>query len=516
MMSQIENMDHSAGGDELSDDNFIKSCQFDIEVKSPVERSVRVTVPESLLKSEFESTMSMTATQVALPGFRRGRVPRRVLEKRFGDDLRKEFLTTTIQRTLQAVVEQNHFHLLGQAAVEPEDLVLPREGPLTYTLLLEIVPEIPLPDLTTIDLVRPKFEVTEERLGKAFDHLRRTMGVMRPQNGPIESEDQTFIKCEIQRGDGTVVSKIEYGRVYDDDVVSDVEIPGITAHIQGKSIGDTLEHTFKAGPQSGATIPRDEDLVLKGEIIHNSRLEMPEINEEFAKSNGFESVEELRAQMTEAMTKQLERQTADVLRTQFMEAIEKMMTFPLPQRFLQLQLQQTAKQEAMKMVRVGVAPEAITANSTEFLKLCLPFAEATCIRSIIIQRLAQGVEVEVSRQDVMQRLLELSEQLGENPGVFIQRAQESGMMQQVAMDIQNARVLDQFIESCKIRDISEEEWNEIVKKREAEHDAKIAEVKARAAARAAEAGDRHTGAAGQAEASIPEATESESSASDAT
>ena len=90
------------------------------------------------------------------------------------------------------------------------------------------------------------------------------------------------------------------------------------------------------------------------------------------------------------------------------------------------------------------------------------------------------------------------------------------MMQQVAMDIQNARVLDQFIESCKIRDISEEEWNEIVKKREAEHDAKIAEVKARAAARAAETGDRHTGAAGQAEASIPEATEPESSASDAT
>ncbi|MGC8561384.1 MAG: trigger factor, partial [Phycisphaerae bacterium] len=193
-MSQIENVDPSAADGGLSDENFIQSCQFEIEVKSPVERSVRVTVPESLLKSEYENTMALTSTQVALPGFRRGRVPKRILEKRFGEDLRKEFLTTTIRRTLEAVVTQNHFRVLGEAAIEPEDLVLPREGPLTYTLLLEIVPEIPLPDLTTIDLVRPKFEVTEERIGKAFDHLRRTMGVMRPQRGPIESEDQTFVK----------------------------------------------------------------------------------------------------------------------------------------------------------------------------------------------------------------------------------------------------------------------------------------------------------------------------------
>ena len=513
MMSQIEHMDHSADGGELSDEQFIKSCQFDIEVKSPVERSVRVTVPESLLKSEFESTMSMTATQVALPGFRRGRVPKRVLEKRFGDDLRKEFLSTTIRRTLEAVVEQNHFRVLGQPAVEPEDLVLPREGPLTYTLLLEIVPEIPLPDLTTIDLVRPKFQVTEERLGKAFDHLRRTMGVMRPQNGPIESEDQTFIKCEIQRGDGTAVSKIEYGRVYDDDVVSDVEVPGITALIKGKSVGDSLEHTFKAGPLSNATIPRDEDLVLKGEIIHNSRLEMPEVNEEFAKSNGFESVEELRTQMTEAMTKQLERQTAEALRTQLIEAIEKMMTFPVPPRLLQMQLQHTARQEMSKLVRAGVDPKLILANSKDFLQRCTPIAESVCIRSIIVQRLAEGVDVEVSRQDVMQRLLELSEQSGENPGVFIQRAQESGLMQQVATDIQNARILDQFVESCTIRDISEDEWNERVKQRNAEHDAMLAQSNADTAAQRVESGESPAGAA---EASTTGMATPESSASDAT
>ena len=123
------------------------------------------------------------------------------------------------------------------------------------------------------------------------------------------------------------------------------------------------------------------------------------------------------------------------------------------------------------------------------------------------------VDVEVSRQDVMQRLLELSEQSGENPGVFIQRAQESGLMQQVATDIQNARILDQFVESCTIRDISEDEWNERVKQRNAEHDAMLAQSNADTAAQRVESGESPAGAA---EASTTGMATPESSASDAT
>lgn len=512
MMSQIENVDHSAANDDLSDDKFIQSCQLDIEAKSPVERTVRVTVPESLLKDEFESTMALTASQVALPGFRRGRVPKRVLEKRFGDELRNEFLNTTIRRTLEAIIAKNNFHLLGQPAVEPQDLVLPHEGALTFTLFLEIVPEIPLPDLTSIELARPRFNLSEERIGKAFEHLRRTMGVMRPQTGPIEADDQTFIKGEVQRNDGSVVSKFEYCRVFDDDYVSDFEIPGIKASLRGKSVGDTLEMKFKAGPKNGETIQPDEELVLKGEIVHNSRLEMPEINEEFATSNGFESVEELRSQMTEAMTKQLDRQAADALRNQFMESLEKIMKFPLPPRFLDAQLQLTGRQEAMKMIKAGVDEKLIRANSKEFLQACRLLAESICIRNIILRRLSDGVNVEVSRDEVMQRLLELSEKTGENPDAFIQRAQVSGLMEQIAGDIRSASVLDQFIQSCNIRDVSEDEWNEIVKKRNAEQDAKIAEMRAGAAAAAESAGSDD----GEKDASGAESAAAESSASDAT
>ncbi len=501
-----------SGPNSMTDSELLKKCEVSIDAASSVERKVKVSMPESVWQDAYNSSMAVMRSEVVLPGFRKGRAPQRVIEKRFGDGLRREFLENQIKRVLDAVVAENNFRMLGEPTYEPHDLTMPKEGPLTFTLDIEILPEVPLPDLTAISLLRPKFEVTEERINKALDHLRRTMGIMQPAAGPIEQGDQTFIKGEITRADGTVLHKMEYSRVFDGGFVSDVQIPGLNEYLLGKATGNPIEITFKAGPESESAIPRDVDLTLKGEIIHNSHLVLPEIDEEFVTSNGFENIEDLHAQMRDAMAKRLQQQSDDAVRGQMMEALENAITFPLPTRYYTRHCQALFESQARRMMGAGVTVDQIQANPSALMQAIAPQARLNCIREIILGIVGNEEDIQVSREEVMDRLLELSQQAGENIDKFAERARQTGLINQITRELVQASILDGLIKSCNVREISEEEWKTIQDEKAAKAKAlrEEAQAKAQQDAQAADAEKP------QAESAKTEASAAESAASDAT
>jgi len=509
--ASVDSME-SAPGD-LSGEELLARCEIAIEETSPVNRKADVKIPDSVWRGAYGTAMAMMKSEVSLPGFRKGRAPQRVIEKRFGKDFRNEFIHNQITSILEALVEKHHLSLLGEPIYEPVPLELPNEGPLAFTLFIEIVPELPLPDLTSIELARPKFETNDERLNTAMDHLRRTMGVMQPESGPIQKGDHIYIKGTVTQADGTVVQQLEHSRVFDGDFVTDLEIPGLTDILIGKSKGDTFEMTFKAGPQSQNPVAKDIDLSLKGEIIHNSRLILPELNEEFATTNGFENLEDLHKQMREAMDKRLKDQADDAVRSQLFEAFERSLNFPLPDRYFRKHLLAQFEDQARRFADQGIDMKQFEANPQPILNMVEPQARYACKRDIIFRRLLRGEEISVSREEVMDRLLELSQQANESVEAFAERARRTGLIDKIAREIAQNRILDRLAESCKVREVSEAEWKAIV-------DDKMAQVKAARDQAIAEANARRESEAAasttSATATTEDVTTMEPSATDAT
>lgn len=494
-----------SGPDATTEGELLKRCDINIDASSPVTRKIKVSMPESVWREAYSSSMALMKSEVVLPGFRKGRAPQRVIEKRFGEGFRREFIDNQVGGILEAIVAENNYRVLGEPAYEPRDLTIPNEGPLTFTLDIEILPEVPLPDLSSISLLRPKFEVTEDRINKALEHLRRTMGMMQPAAGPIEREDHTFIKGDITQSDGTVVQKIEGARVFDRGIVSDVEIPGLNEYLLGKATGDPIEIAFQAGPGGESAIPRDVDLTLKGEIIHNSRLVLPEIDEEFAISNGFENIEDLHTQMRDAMVKRLQQQSDAAVRSQLMEALENAITFPLPSRFYTRHLQSLVENQTRRLMGAGVTREQVQANINALMQTAVPQARLDCIHEIILNIIGSEKDVQISREDIMDRLLELSQQAGENIDRFAERARQTGLIHQIARELGQARILDGLVKSCNVREISEEEWKAIQDEKAAKAKALQEETQAKA--------EPETQAA-SAEEPLKEMTETEASVSE--
>ncbi len=508
-LNQAQNqiVDKLGSSHSVSDEEFYTSCEIEIEEISPVERRVKVKIPESILRQEYKSTMDMTKTEVTLPGFRKGRVPPRVIEKRFGDGLRKEFLEGNLRRTVEAVVTRNNYRVLGEPVYEPRDLAMPKEGPLSFMLIIEIVPEVPLPDLASISLVRPKFEITDERINNAMNHLRRSMGVMQPETGPIEKGDQTFIEGEITQADGTMVLKMDYSRVSEGGFISGVEVPGLDELLLGKSTGDSIEMTFKARPDSEKSIPHDVDMTLKGEIIHNSRLALPALDDEFVKSNGFESLEDLHTQMREAMESRMNLQSQEAVRSQLMESLENAMAFPLPSQYFSRHLKVLFESQIKRFADAGVSFDQLKSKSDMLAQALAPQAQVNCHRDIILQRVSNGEEPEVTREEVMDRLLELSQQAGENLDRFAERARHTGLVDGIAMEIRQAHVLDGLITSCNVREISEDEWKAMLDEKATKMKAAREEAEAQAKAAAEKPlTDATTTAVPAAEPSVSDAT----------
>jgi trigger factor len=252
-------------------------------------------------------------------------------------------------------------------------------------------------------------------------------------------------------------------------------------------------------------MPRGAEYAFKGEIGHHSRLVLPDLDDEFAKSNGFENLADLRTQMTEAMTKQLERRTAAALRSQLMEELEERITFPVPQRYFQQHLRQTMGQQARILVRAGVNPKELDARGEQFVQLCVPLATRSCTQDIIIRRLASNVANDVAREEVMDRLLEMSQEAGQDPDQYLLNAEKDGRMAQVAEELYRERVLDQLLESCRLREITEAEWQQIQEKKRTETEARLRELDAQAEAQQKSGADTPTAGEAPAAESSPTA-----------
>jgi len=270
--------------------------------KSQVE--IAITVPAEVIKKDMDAAALRISERAAIKGFRPGKAPYEIVKQQVGEaKIMEEAVDRAVQRTYFEAVKAEKLETIGMPQIKVEKMAPGNE--LIYTATVALIPSVKLPDLGTIKVDRKPTKVDEKQANETLESLRKMQPKEVTKDGVSTKEDKVTVDLQM------FVDKVpmEGGQAKDHQVYLNEPhyIPGLAEELIGLKRGDEKEFTlpFPADHYQKQFAGKDVDFKVKVNEVFE--LQYAELNDEFAKSLGQQSMEELKKLLTANLEREAER-----------------------------------------------------------------------------------------------------------------------------------------------------------------------------------------------------------------
>jgi len=297
--------------------------QVSVETTSGLERKMTVEVPSEDIDSAVQERLQSLSKTARMNGFRPGKVPFKVVKKRFEPQVRGEVMGDVINRSFQDAVQQEKLRLAGSPRIEPleEDALEASSEGFRYTAVFEVYPEFEPKFDTSISVERPAVDIGAADVDEVLESLRKQRTEYTEVDRPSADEDQVEIDFT-GRVDG---EEFEGGKAEKTPLVlgSGSMIGGFEEQLIGLSAGDDKTITVSFPEAYGAAHLAGKDAEFDIHVHTVKEASLPEVNEELVKSFGIEdgTIESLRADIEKNMTKELKQRVDSQVKQQVMDGL---------------------------------------------------------------------------------------------------------------------------------------------------------------------------------------------------
>ncbi|WGL18570.1 trigger factor [Microbulbifer bruguierae] len=293
--------------------------QVSIETTSGLERRLTVNLPAEVVDQEVDKRLQQAAKTVRINGFRKGKVPLKVVRQRFGAGVRQEVLGEVMSRSFYEAVQKEQVKPAGQPSIEAKN-VTPGEN-LEYVATFEVYPEVALTDLSEVAVERPVAEVTDADVENMIDVLCKQQSVWKETKRKAQKGDRVTIDF-VGRKDG---EEFDGGKAEGQTLVlgSGSMIPGFEDGIIGMKPGEEKEVEVTFPEEYQAENLRGADAVFTIKVTASEKPELPELNDEFFASYGVEEggEEKFREEVRANMQRELKNAALNKVKTQVMDQL---------------------------------------------------------------------------------------------------------------------------------------------------------------------------------------------------
>ena len=415
----------------------IEGAQLHISVEEGERwrRTMSVTVPSAVVSSERVRLTGELAARLNLPGFRKGRVPASVVEKRFGDSLSREALDKLIGSAYREALSQEELSPISEGEVG--NVQYEPDQDLTFSISFDVRPEIELSRLGGFKVERPPIDGLDDKLDQVLARLREERGTWQPlEEG--RPEDGELVAVEIQRLDeGEAGEAQPYQLVLGQgDAIPDIEeaIKSLEVKASAKFVvrfPDDFSNEERRG--------QEEHLLVK--LDTRQCLELPELDADFAKSFGeFDNVDDLKTKIREDLEKEAEEQADAVVRGKLLDAILDANPFTVPVSMVDRYV------ESVLGDPEGVAPEKLV----EAKEQISPQAEHAVKRILAIDRLSEIQDLRATEEELDGRIEEIAEKSGDTPAKIYANLQKSERLEALEREITERKVFDFLKEQSEV------------------------------------------------------------------
>jgi trigger factor len=440
-------------------DDLLPKATAVVEDAGAARKKIKLDIPAERIKAKLEEAFKELQKDAAVQGFRRGRAPRRLIEKRFGTDIRNTVKQQVVAEAYQKAIEDNKLEAIGEPDADLSKVELLDGVNLQVTVEVEVSPEFELPSIEKISVKRPKLEATEERLNLAVENLQKYFGHWHDSTEPAAEKDTVVADVKVVGEDATVIAEqaaVNFPVAKDATAnIAGIKFENMGEKLTGKKVGDTitLEGALPQDHPDDAHKGKNVKIELAAKNV--KRQHLPEVNKEFAEMLGFETVDALKADLKDRLVVQLEQETKGAMAQQVYRYLLQHTNLDLPSKLSQRQMANVLRRRATELMQKGV-PEAEIVQQIDALRISSAQQAAVDLRLFfIMSKLADQFGIEVNEEEVNARIAAIAMQYGRRPEKLKGQMSASGQLEQLYLQIRDGKVVDKLVEMGEVTEVDE-------------------------------------------------------------
>ncbi|MBO7726344.1 MAG: trigger factor [Thermoguttaceae bacterium] len=441
---------------DLNETDAVKlDMQADIKEVSSCQRHVKVTVAADEVAKYYNREVDDFCEKAIVPGFRVGKAPRKVIEKKFKNEIKDRIKQGLLLDSLAQVNDSEDIVPISEPELDVRSVVVPDEGPFVYEYDIEVRPVFDVPNWKGLKINRPTREFNDADIDNAIEILRNNNGVLVETDEPAKVGDYIVTKLTFSR-EGKTISSADSETIRIRPTLSfhDGAIEGFDKLMKGVRPGDVRTTKVKLTENTPNKELSGKEIDAEFVISAVKVLELPEVNEDFIyEVGGFESMGDFRDAVLDVLKRQLDHEQRQQARTQIADALTAGANWELPPALLERQSRRELQRAILELRRSGFS-EGQIASQINYLRQNSQAQTAKALKEhFILEKIADNENVTDEQIDYDTEIALIAAQSNQSPRRVRSQLEKAGEMDILRNQIIERKVIDLILAEAKFKDV---------------------------------------------------------------
>ena len=428
---------------------------IEIEEVGPCKKLLKFEIPKETIDDEWQKQLKEVSKMAKVPGFRKGKAPRKLLEKNYGDKIMDDVKRAVVSGSYQQAIEENKLSPIGDPDIGNFDLELGK--PLKFEITLEVLPTFELGDYKGMKLQRKPVSVTDEDIDKALETISKQKAQLTiVKTGKVKVEDFIICDCEVGINDEVVWSDQELEVMVSGSHVADINVPDLKDRLVGAKSGDKVSVDVELGDSFSVEQHRNKSAKMEISIKEIKRPKSPKIDDELAKQVGYDTLGELKEFMSKRLEMEKKRMAEGEMQEQISSKLIEMADFEMPEDMIKHHTNERLHKYQLDLVNKGTPQEEIEKH-TEDMKSA---SEEAVVRdfkmSLVLEHIAEKERIFVTEDDVNRRISEMAGMYGLDAAGMKKQLEKMNSMSNLRHQLRESKTLNLLMKEANIEEVKEE------------------------------------------------------------
>ncbi len=424
--------------------------------------TLRVEIPADKVNGQRDQIIKGYASKARVQGFRPGKAPRAVVEKRFQKEIAEELNGALINEAYDEALKQESLHVLDFGV--PEDVTTHPNGSMTFVAKLTLAPEVTLPDYKGVNVSVPPSAVPDEEIEAQLTALQERFADFNAIEGrPAAMGDFTVIDYAstvdgkptdefLGKPAGYLSGREGFWVRLDEKAF----LPGFAAQLVGMNVGDSREITVTLPEDFPIEELRNKELVCQTTVKELKEAILPALDDEMANRLApGKTMEDIKGIIRENMAGERERKISDMKVNQIVAHFNAQVNFELPEELVLQETQSQADAMVKQGVKSGMSEGEIESQQTEIFASAGQQAVSNLRTNFILQEIARVENITVTDSELINHLAQIANSRKIAPKKFIKDMQRAGRIQNIRSSMAIGKTIDFLVEHANVSESPE-------------------------------------------------------------
>jgi trigger factor len=421
-------------------------------------RELELEIPAENVKKATEKISRDLARVARIPGFRPGKAPITLIQRRFADEIKGEVLDSLLPEVLSQSLQEKKMSPVNQPSVDQVNFT--EEGPVKFRATFEVLPEFELADYKGLEIDVDKLEVGDAEDDKAIEEIRERAATFAPVEGRV-IQDGDFAQLKLigtPEGGGEPV-RAESVLCH---IGAEETLESFTENLRGANVGDTK--TFPAKYPDDYPDPKlsGKTYDYTVEVLGIKEKKLPELNDEFAKDVAgekaeFKTLDEMRAKVREQLDAAREAKQGEQAREKILEVLIKKHDFPVPESLIEGQMDARLERVVRTLATQGVDPRAVNVDWVSLRSRQKQRATDDVKAEILLDRIATAENIDATDDEVEKQLEAMAAASGESATSLRARLTKQGALDRMKSKLRSDKTIEWLYQQSRIQTVAKAE-----------------------------------------------------------